>query len=43
MAADILSRRGKIEDPHGSEKIRITDDRPYNEYYFVRGLLRHVW
>ena len=37
MAADILSRRASIDDLLlRPEDIRITDDHPYNEYYFLR-------
>jgi spermidine synthase len=37
MAADILSRRANIDNLLlRPEDIRITDDRPYNEYYFLR-------
>jgi predicted membrane-bound spermidine synthase len=38
MAANILSRRADIEEllPPKTGNVRITDDRPYNEYYFLR-------
>jgi hypothetical protein len=38
MAENILSRRtdiGKLLSPD-SEKILVTDDLPYNEYFFLR-------
>jgi spermidine synthase len=38
MAANILSRRADIEEllPPKTRNVRITDDRPYNEYYLLR-------
>jgi spermidine synthase len=40
MAENILSRRTDIEKllPPSAANVMVTDDRPYNEYFFLRGL-----
>jgi predicted membrane-bound spermidine synthase len=42
MARNILSGRTEIENllPPGREKMLVTDDLPYNEYFFLRRSLR---
>ena len=45
LAANILSRRSKVEGllPSDTQNVRITDDHPYNEYFFLRRLVRKVF
>jgi len=43
---DTLAQEKKIEDFLGAPDIRVTDDRPYNEYYLLRrtiGSIKEYW